>query len=176
MGCTGSKPSHLLLTSNAAANGNTGSANGSSGMVASPHKGVILFNSKTLAYLRANEADIRPLLVKRCALKASTIQVANKTSSSLLKSKKSVLPSNQATPIQAQNINDDTNLAAERAVSYVMNYALNEFDINSFSRSNHLNMKQIRKDITKKAATDTEFASTPYYKVTIRIYFYINEF
>jgi hypothetical protein len=167
MGCTGSKPSHLLLTSNAAANGNTSSTNGS-GMVASPHKGVILFNSKTLAYLRANEADIRPLLVKRCAQKASTIQVNNKTSSSLLKSKKSVLPSsNQAAPIQAQNINDDTNLAAERAVSYVMNYALNEFDINSFSRSNHLNMKQIRKDITKKAATDTEFASTPFYKVTI---------
>ncbi len=40
--------------------------------------------------------------------------------------------------------------AIDAAVDYVLKYALNDFDIENFKSSNHLSMKQIRKDIMKK--------------------------
>lgn len=40
--------------------------------------------------------------------------------------------------------------AIDSAVDYVLKYALNDFDIENFKSSNHLSMKQIRKDIMKK--------------------------
>ena len=41
-------------------------------------------------------------------------------------------------------------MAIDAAVDYVLKYALNDFDIENFKSSNHLSMKQIRKDIVKK--------------------------
>lgn len=48
-------------------------------------------------------------------------------------------------------LNSDLKLTAiDSAVDYVLKYALNDFDIENFKSSNHLSMKQIRKDIMKK--------------------------
>jgi len=169
MGCTGSKP-HLLLTS---------SNQSGTGLAPSPQKGFILFNSKTLAYLRANENDIKPALAKRCVQKlSSNLGVTTNKSSSILKSKKNLISSSTAAA-GSTNVLDENKNVIEKAVAYVMNYALNEFDIDSFSRSNHLSMKQIRKDILKKSTSDTanEYVNTPFYKVLLQLYnFYIRCF
>lgn len=172
MGCTGSKP-HLLLTNGGGGGGGNSCSNGVSGLAPSPQKGFILFNSKTLAYLRANQNEIKPTLAKRCAQKVSS-STANggasgtSKSSSLLKTKKTNLIAAAASGTAP--LDDQSKLMIENAVDYVMNYALNEFDIDSFSRSNHLSMKQIRKDVLKKATHDTsnEFVNTPFYKVVTR--------
>jgi hypothetical protein len=42
--------------------------------------------------------------------------------------------------------------AIDAAVDYVLKYAINDFDIEDFKSSNHLSMKQIRKDIMKKSS------------------------
>lgn len=41
-------------------------------------------------------------------------------------------------------------MAIDAAVDYVLKYAINDFDIDNFKSSNHLSLKQIRKDIMKK--------------------------
>lgn len=48
------------------------------------------------------------------------------------------------------NANEFKENAIENAVNYVLKYAINDFDIENFKSSNHLSMKQIRKDIMKK--------------------------
>lgn len=170
MGCTGSKP-HLLLTIGGGGSANNGNANGNGGgLVASPsQKGFILFNPKTLVYLRANEHDIKSTLEKRCTQKLSNSTVGKSSSSILGKPKKSFLLSGTgATSVAAsdEDSSKQTSALIEHAVAFVMNYALNEFDLNSFSRSNHLSMKQIRKDIMKKSVADSSsYANTPFYKV-----------
>jgi hypothetical protein len=47
------------------------------------------------------------------------------------------------------------------AVDYVLKYAINDFDIENFKSSNHLSMKQIRKDIMKKYnSSSRQFSSS----------------
>jgi hypothetical protein len=45
------------------------------------------------------------------------------------------------------------------AVDYVLKYAINDFDIENFKSSNHLSMKQIRKDIMKKYTSSRQSSS-----------------
>lgn len=185
MGCTGSKP-HLLLSSSLNQNTN-------GGPIASPQKGFILFNSKTLAYLRAHENATKLALIKRCRQKlcndtganatgaASNGQAQqqqpplNKTSSLLNSAKRTLLSgsssahthptSPKSATLNGVSPHDAKDPAIEQAVQYVMNYALSDFDIESFQRSNHLSMKQIRKDIMKKSMTNDANSMPPFYKV-----------
>ncbi len=56
MGCAGSRPN---LLPNLSSNHN----------LSSPHKGFILFDSKTIEYLKVNELEIKQKLKERCELK-----------------------------------------------------------------------------------------------------------
>lgn len=170
MGCTGSKP-HLLLTSGGGSNGGGGLGSNGNGLAPSPsHKGLILFNSRTLAYLRAHQVEIGPALTKRCSQKLETAAIPV-SKSSILKPKKTSAAAAISTSASAPAPLADQQPLIGQAVDYVMHYALNEFDLSSFSRSNHLSMKQIRKDILKKASSDLNdpVNSTPFYKVFFNI-------
>jgi hypothetical protein len=61
------------------------------------------------------------------------------------------------TPTTPNNIKNNSSskykeAAIDAAVDYVLKYAINDFDIEDFKSSNHLSMKQIRKDIMKKSS------------------------
>lgn len=133
MGCAGSKPHHLLSSSIKDHHNHN-----------SPQKGFILFNAKTIEYLKANESDIKLKLVQRSEQK-------------LLKYKKQstgeqqqLLPSSVSSPTALNTDTKQKESYIEQAVDYVLKYAINDFDIENFKSSNHLSMKQIRKDIMKK--------------------------
>ncbi len=57
-----------------------------------------------------------------------------------------------ATPNSNNNSSKHKEAAIDAAVDYVLKYAINDFDIEDFKSSNHLSMKQIRKDIMKKSS------------------------
>ncbi|CAF0709788.1 unnamed protein product [Brachionus calyciflorus] len=164
MGCAGSKPHHLLSSTIKEHHPHH---------VNSPQKGFILFNAKTIEYLKANENEIRQKLVQRCELKISK-SIGRSTSRSIINSARRTLLPNSNTEIQvgnedSKNLDIDKNTVTlprnfnssssdskikieciDAAVDYVLKYAINDFDIENFKSSNHLSMKQIRKDIMKK--------------------------
>lgn len=171
MGCAGSKPHHLSSSSHHVHHHTN-----------SPQKGFILFNARTIEYLKANESEIKAKLIERGEhklLKAATMSggggggtlghSGNGHSKSLFgTSKKAALlasASNDANkpaaaaesngsskPVETKfnEANKFKKSAIESAADYVLTYAINDFDIDNFKSSNHLSMKQIRKDIMKK--------------------------
>jgi len=166
MGCAGSKP-HLLLSSNNHASN-------------SPQKGFILFNANTIEYLKENEVDVKAKLIQRCENKLIKTIASSASSKSLLgNAKKSLFSSNNNSNTNANSDNnnktdqpasgtttttttttnnDIKSKSIESAVDYVLKYAINDFDIEDFKSSNHLSMKQIRKDIMKKYNNRTSFS------------------
>ena len=154
MGCAGSKP-HMLLSSSNGVNGNHN--------LNSPQKGFILFNAKTIEYLIANEADVKQKLIQRCQpklLKTTTTTTATNglsKSVSLGNGAKKTLASASTSDTKTEETLDivtpkqNKEATIDAAVDYVLKYAINDFDIEDFKSSNHLSMKQIRKDIMKKS-------------------------
>lgn len=149
MGCTGSKPS-LLLSGSSHHNHHHHHHTNGNGTINSPQKGFILFNSKTIDYLKANESDIKEKLKSRCKGKLNVGAATGK--SSLLNVKRNLLAANTSATLPVSNGGGTgADVAAiESAVDYVLKYAINDFDIENFKSSNQLSMKQIRKDIMKK--------------------------
>lgn len=148
MGCAGSRP-HTLLSLN-------------SNTTNSPQKGFILFNSKTIEYLIANEAETKQKLIQRCEPKLlKSIVPTSSSKTSLVKAKKNILTTKTDTPpteivdidISTTPTYKSKQSAIDAAVDYVLKYAINDFDIEDFKSSNHLSMKQIRKDIMKKSSS-----------------------
>jgi hypothetical protein len=127
MGCAGSKPH---------ANQNS---------VSSPQKGFIIFNEKTVEYIKANEADLRRVLKERCEHKLFAPATTTGTNK-----KKSADESQQQQNQQPCVQSVDQAKCLDAAIDSVLRYACNDFDIDNFRSSNHLSMKQIRKDIMKK--------------------------
>lgn len=157
MGCAGSRP-HLLPSL-------------SSHHSNSPQKGFILFDAKTIEYLRANETHIKQQLKQRCEQKLTYKHSTNGSKLSLLSNaKKTLLLSSQNSSLNSGTISEASNIGLKSnksnvslsdditfktnvinsAVDYVLKYALNDFDIENFKSSNHLSLKQIRKEIMKK--------------------------
>ena len=163
MGCAGSRPSHLIPSLGNHHHHHHHHTN-------SPQKGFILFNAKTIEYLQANEAEIKEKLKQRCEQKLTKLIPQSSSSKSLLgNAKRTLFTSNSSSSSASHNNIEgvdvaavsgeepilDTNAAFKEtaiasAVDYVLKYALYDFDIESFKASNHLSMKQIRKDIMKK--------------------------
>jgi hypothetical protein len=140
----------MLLSSSNGVNGNHN--------LNSPQKGFILFNAKTIEYLIANEADVKQKLIQRCQPKLLKTIATNGLSKSvsLGNGAKKTLASASASETKTEEILDVTpkqnkEASIDAAVDYVLKYAINDFDIEDFKSSNHLSMKQIRKDIMKKS-------------------------
>jgi hypothetical protein len=148
MGCAGSKPSLLNHSANHAN---------------SPQKGFIIFNAKTIEYIKAHENELKLKIKEKCDQKL----FANKTIK--LKNKKLKLEEQQQ---QQQHENGDTASTStaqdsllnstlanhekevatvDLAIDLVLKYVAEDFDIENFkSNTNHLSLKQIKKDILKK--------------------------
>ena len=161
MGCAGSRP-HLLPSL-------------SNNHINTPQKGFILFDSKTVEYLKANETEIKAKLKERCEQKLSKKNISGSKPFSLSNAKKSIFNNNNGDSSSngLKSNKSNVSLAAatagstdavlltetvaslkenfiNSAVDYVLKYALNDFDIENFKSSNHLSLKQIRKEIIKK--------------------------
>lgn len=142
MGCAGSKQHHLS----------------SSALNLPPQKGFIIFNAKTIEYIRANEEQLKSTIRERCELKLCKNGTLKSTTITSTKS------AAQQQPVQAQvKLLNDTQLSIlESTIDSILKYAINDFDIETFKSSNHLSMKQIKKDILKKQSSlhNTSNAST----------------
>lgn len=153
MGCAGSKPHHLLSSS--IKDHHHHHAN-------SPQKGFILFNAKTIEYLKANESEIKLKLVDRCDQKLLKSIPQSASSKSLLSNARRTLlssssqHSNMIDPSLPSSPSSSKETSIDSAVDYVLKYAINDFDIENFKSSNHLSMKQIRKDIMKKNSSSSK--------------------
>ena len=80
MGCAGSRP-HLLPSL-------------SNNHINTPQKGFILFDSKTVEYLKANETEIKAKLKERCDQKLSKKNIGGSKPFSLSNAKKSIFNNN----------------------------------------------------------------------------------
>jgi hypothetical protein len=167
MGCAGSRP-HLLPSL-------------SNNHINTPQKGFILFDSKTVEYLKANETEIKAKLKERCDQKLSKKNIGGSKPFSLSNAKKSIFNNNNNGDSSSNGLKSNksnVSLAAgstdavlltetvaslkenfiNSAVDYVLKYALNDFDIENFKSSNHLSLKQIRKEIIKKNSSNNKIS------------------
>jgi hypothetical protein len=128
MGCAGSKP-HVNQNN-----------------VNSPQKGFIIFNERTVEYINANESELRRLLKERCEHKL----FSHATIGTNKKKKTDDVQQELAIPSTEQG------RCLDSAIDAVLRYACNDFDIENFRSSNHLSLKQIRKDIMKKQDAQTK--------------------
>jgi hypothetical protein len=173
MGCTGSKPMLLFSNNNNIKSKQPYSINTTPTATTTLQKGFILFNAKTLEYLKANEVAVKQKLIDRSKKQlnnATTISQSISTRSFMSSARQSILNSSFSNHHNVGNdkqLNNEPKLendsseidnnsrsykddAIEYCVAFVLNYALNDFDLNKFKASNQLSMKQIRKDIMKK--------------------------
>jgi hypothetical protein len=113
MGCAGSRPN---LLPNLSSNHN----------LSSPHKGFILFDSKTIEYLKVNELEIKQKLKERCELKLFKTGAGSK--SSLLRSAKRTLLSssnNANNTINSSDVFTNNGTAAAEAANSSKSNKLN---------------------------------------------------
>ena len=129
--------------------------------VNSPQKGFIIFNAKTIEFIKVHEHDLKTKIKEKCEQKL----FSNKT----LKIKGKKLNINEAAAVvaaeptatandQLLNVtlnNHEKEVATlDMTIDLVLKYVVEDFDIENFkSNSNHLSLKQIKKDILKKYQT-----------------------
>lgn len=133
--------------------------------VNSPQKGFIIFNAKTIEFIKVHEHDLKTKIKEKCEQKL----FSNKT----LKIKGKKLNINEAAAVVAAATSptatesDDNQLlnstlnnyekevaTLDMTIDLVLKYVVEDFDIDNFkSNSNHLSLKQIKKDILKKYNT-----------------------
>lgn len=88
--------------------------------------------------------------------------IANQSSNNVKSNKSNLSLANSTASSQQTAISNDLKhkeFAIYSAVDYVLKYAINDFDIENFKSSNHLSMKQIRKDIMKKYSSSRQSTS-----------------
>ena len=93
MGCAGSKPHSIIPSATSLHHPHHHHVN-------SPQKGFILFNEKTIEYIKANENELRDIIKSRCEQKL----FSNKT----LKAKQAVAPTTSSAKVVINNNGADT--------------------------------------------------------------------
>lgn len=139
MGCAGSKPSLL---------------NHSSNHVNSPQKGFIIFNAKTIEFIKVYETDLKQKIKEKCEQKlfaCKTLKIKGKKLN-LNELQEQTNDACQTLNTTLSNSNHEKELTTlDLTIDLVLKYVVEDFDIENFkSNSNHLSLKQIKKDILKK--------------------------
>jgi hypothetical protein len=134
--------------------------------VNSPQKGFIIFNAKTIEFIKVHEHDLKIKIKEKCEQKLfsnKTLKIKGKklnineaaAAAATATSSPTTTESNDNQLLNSTLNNYEKEVATlDMTIDLVLKYVVEDFDIDNFkSNSNHLSLKQIKKDILKKYNT-----------------------